>query len=98
MMPPDEETIDLFIGWFKKLGHRDHIYTYHSIYARKFLTKSQNLNKAQRRWILTKKEKWDFVKTSVSWINSEDKMDSCFILNFGYKAPLPWPQVDILLC
>ena len=21
-------------------------------------------------------------------------MDSCFVLNFGYDAPLPWPQVN----
>ena len=20
-------------------------------------------------------------------------MDSCFVLNFGYETPLPWPQV-----
>ena len=59
------------------------------VHTRKFLTKSQNL----RRWVLTDMEKWDFVKTSVSWISSKDKMDSCFILNFGYKAPLPLPQV-----
>ena len=43
-------------------------------------------------------EKWDFVKTSVSWISSKDIIDSCFVLNFGYKASLPWPQVNILLC
>ena len=56
------------------------------------------------RRVLTNEEKWEFVKTSVSWISSKDKMDSCFILNFDCKAPLPWPQVftseyinDILL-
>ena len=58
-------------------------------------TKSQNLNISRRRWVLTNVEKWDFVKTSVSWISSKDIMDTCFILNFGYEAPLPWPQVNI---
>ena len=64
---------------------------------RKFLTKNQNLNLSlrMRGWVLTNMEKWDFVKTAVSWISSKDKMDGCFILNFGYKAPVPWPQVNI---
>ena len=29
----------------------------------------------------------------MSWISSNDIMETCFILNFGYEAPLPWPQV-----
>ena len=66
------------------------------VHKRIFVTKSQNLNISLRRWVLTKVEKWDFVKTVVSWISSKDIIDSCFILNFGYKAPLPWPQVNIL--
>ena len=37
-------------------------------------------------------EKFEFVKSSVSWISSRS-MENCFILNFGYDAPLPWPQV-----
>ena len=37
----------------------------------------------------------EFVKTSVAWISDKDIMDSCFVLNFGYEAPLPWPQVSI---
>ena len=65
------------------------------MHTRKFLTKSQNLNILLRRWVLTNVEKLNFVETMVSWISSKDKIDSCFILNFGYEAPLPWPQVNI---
>ena len=64
--------------------------------TRKFLTQSKNLNTSRRWWVLTNEEKWEFVKTSVSWIYSKDKIDSCFILNFGYEAPIPWPQVSIV--
>ena len=39
----------------------------------------------------------EFVKTSVSWISSKDILDTCFILNYGYEAPLPWPQVKFKL-
>ena len=42
---------------------------------------------------LSDAEKFEFLKTSVSWIEGKDIMDTCFVLNFGYKAPLPWPQV-----
>ena len=42
---------------------------------------------------LSDAEKLKFVSKSVSWIQGQDTMDSCFILNFGYEAPLPWPQV-----
>ena len=45
------------------------------------------------RMVLLEKEKLEFVKTSVFWIEGRDKMDSCFTLNYGYEAPLPWPQV-----
>ena len=44
---------------------------------------------------LPKAEKIEFVKTSVAWIQGQDSMDSCFVLNFGYVGPLPWPQVRI---
>ena len=47
---------------------------------------------------MSNEEKIEFVKTSVSWISSKDKIDSCFVINFGYKAPLPWPQVNVSLC
>ena len=46
---------------------------------------------------LTNEEKLAFVKASVSWISSKDIMDTCFVLNFGYEALLPWPQVCISL-
>ena len=35
----------------------------------------------------------EFVSKSVHWINGQDIMDTCFVLNYGYEAPLPWPQV-----
>ena len=43
--------------------------------------------------VLPEKEKFEFVKTSVFWIEGRDIIDSCFTLNYGYEAPLPWPQV-----
>ena len=63
---------------------------------RKFLTKTQNPKNTLQR-LLTNDEKLEFVKTSVSWISGKDIMDTCFILNFGYEAPLPWPQVYVIL-
>ena len=45
--------------------------------------------------VLLDAEKMEFVSKSVSWIQGQDIMDTCFILNFGYEAPLPWPQVYI---
>ena len=42
---------------------------------------------------ITDAEKLEFLSKSVSWIEGRDIMDSCFLLNFGYKASLPWPQV-----
>ena len=44
---------------------------------------------------LPEAEKLEFVKTSVAWIQGQDTMDRCFVLNFGYVGPLPWPQVGI---
>ena len=44
---------------------------------------------------LPEAEKLEFVKTSVAWIQGQDSMDSCFVLNFGFVGPLPWPQVGI---
>ena len=43
--------------------------------------------------VLPETEKLEFVSKFVSWIQGHDIMDTCFILNFGYEAPLPWPQV-----
>ena len=52
--------------------------------ARKFTFKSQR--------VLPSVKEFEFVKVSVSWIGAKN-MENCFILNFGYEAPLPWPQV-----
>ena len=60
---------------------------------RKFLTKTDKPKNTLGKF-LTDEEKLAFLKTSVSWISSKD-MDTCFILNYGYEAPLPWPQVNI---
>ena len=61
---------------------------------RKFLDiGAKTVPTSSSRTVLTEKEKLDFVKTSVSWIEGEDIMDKCFVLNFGYNAPVPWPQV-----
>ena len=46
-----------------------------------------------KNYSLRDTEKLEFVSKSVSWIQGRDIIDSCFILNFGYEAPLPWPQV-----
>ena len=54
---------------------------------------TSNLSKQPSMRILPEAEKLEFLKTSVSWIESKDIMDTCFVLNFGYEAPLPWLQV-----
>ena len=56
---------------------------------RHFVNKRPNTS----RMVLLEKEKFEFVKTFVYWTEERDVMDSCFTLNFGYEAPLPWPQV-----
>ena len=61
--------------------------------ARKFLM-TNNLSKKPSMRILPEAEKLEFLKTSVSWIESKDIMDTCFVLNFGYPFPLPLPQVQ----
>ena len=62
------------------------------LFARKFLI-NKNLAKKPSIRVLPVAEKMEFLKTSVSWIEGRDIMDTCFILNFGYEDPLPWPQV-----
>ena len=57
-----------------------------------FFISSQKPNGTLTR-VLMEKENFKFVKTLVSWIQGQDIMDTCFILNFGFDAPLPWPQV-----
>ena len=59
-----------------------------SIISRNFLKPNHIL-----RRVLSDEEKLEFVKTFTSWIEERDIMDTCFILNFGYDSPLPWPQV-----
>ena len=54
---------------------------------------TKDLSKKPLMRVLAKAEKLEFLKTSVSWIEGKDIMDTCFVLNFGYEAPLPWPQV-----
>ena len=65
-----------------------------SFVARKFLMTKHLPEKSSKR-ILPDAEKLEFLKTSVSWIESKDIMDTCFVLNFGYPFRLPWPQVLI---
>ena len=67
---------------------------YISLIARKFLIPNNSL----RRRVLPNEEKLEFVKTSVSWIEGKDIIDTCLLLNFGYDAPLPWPQVIRFTC
>jgi len=56
-------------------------------------TKTRIISTDSTRTVLTEDEKFVFVKTSVSWIEGEDIMNKCFVLNFGYNDPVPWPQV-----
>ena len=65
-----------------------------SFVARKFL-KSKNLTEKLSMRVMPELEKLDFLKTSVSWIEGKDIIDTCFVLNFGYPFPLSWPQVLI---
>ena len=62
--------------------------------ARKFFM-TKNLSKKPSMRLLPEAEKLEFLKTSVSWIESKDILDTCFVLNFGYEFHLPWPQVSI---
>ena len=43
--------------------------------------------------VLKSEEKLEFVRSSVVLIEGKDILDTCFILNYGYEAALPWPQV-----
>ena len=62
-------------------------------FSRKFVRNKSQKPESTLRRVLPEDEKLEFVRTSVSWIEGRDTMDSCFVLNFGYVAPLPWPQV-----
>ena len=63
-----------------------------NIAPRKFLKTEKNLSNNKMR-VLPEADKLEFVSKSVSWIEGRDILDTCFILNFGYEAPLPSPQV-----
>ena len=63
-----------------------------NIATRRVLKTEKNLSNNKMR-VLPETDKLEFVSKSVSWIEGRDIMDTCFILNFGYEAPLPWPQV-----
>ena len=77
-----------------KIKKRTELNTSNSCIYRKFLTKTQKQENTLRR-VLNGEEKLNFVKTSVSWISSKDIMNTCFVLNYGFEAALPWPQVYI---
>ena len=62
------------------------------IHARKFSIKTPYQKNTLRRF-LPIEEKMKFVKTSANWIRGKPIIDTCFILNYGYEGPLPWPQV-----
>ena len=47
--------------------------------------------------VLQDGQKIEFLSKSVAWIQGHDTMDACFVLNYGYEAPLPWPQVRMRL-
>ena len=64
--------------------------------ARNYL-KTKNFSNNSLMRVLSYEEKLVFLKTTVSWIEGKDIIDTCFILNFGYEAPLPWPQVKFKL-
>ena len=66
-------------------------------FARKFFNYRGHESKNPKRRVLPEDEKLDFVRTSVSFIEGTDVMDSCLILNFGYEKSLPWPQVSSVL-
>ena len=61
--------------------------------ARKFLKTEKLSNNTLMMRFLPEAEKMEFVSKSVSWIQGQENMDNCFILNFGYEPPHNWPQV-----
>ena len=61
--------------------------------GRMYLKTAKILSKNNSMRVLSDTEKLEFVSKSVSWIEGRVIMDTCFVLNFGYEEPLPWPQV-----
>ena len=37
-----------------------------------------------------------FIRKTFSWIHGHDIIDTCIVQNFGFEAPLPWPQVGMI--
>ena len=66
---------------------------YSKYFARKFFNHRGQESKNPKRRVLPEDEKLEFVRTSVSFIEGKEIMDTCLILNFGYEKSLPWPQV-----
>ena len=48
---------------------------------------------------LTHDERFDFIQDILRWVNGADILQDqgCFILNFGYKQPLPFPEIKLSL-
>ena len=61
-------------------------------FARKYFENEYQETKNNSKRILPDEDKLDFLKASLFWIERKDIM-GCLLLNFGYEAPLPWPQV-----
>ena len=45
---------------------------------------------------LTSEEQFLFIRKTFSWIHGHDIIDTCIVQNFGFEAPLPWPQVGMI--
>ena len=69
-----------------------YIFKFYLNITRKFLKNNHLANNTMMR-VLSSAEKLEFVSKSVSWIQGQDIMETCFILNFGYEPPHNWPQV-----
>ena len=64
--------------------------------VRKFL-KTEELSNNSLMRVLSIEEKFEFIRTTVSWIEGKDIIATCFVLNFGHDDPIPWPQVKLRL-
>ena len=45
---------------------------------------------------MTESEKFEFVIDTVVWMKGHNVMekDGCFVMNFGYEHPLPYPTIN----
>ena len=57
---------------------------------------SSELSRIPSKKTLTNKEQFLFIKKTFSWIHGHDIIDTCIVQNFGFEAPIPWPQVDMI--